>query len=151
MQGQCPRQVFSFSNRTKNPIPVLKIPGSFMEFPGSLHPLLSQDFLWTVLGLSGDSPRTFLGLTKDFLRNFSELSQDFVIISSGLSKDLQRTFPGLSMDSPKTFSGLSQNYVRTSILIALALFVEQSIFSIQHLNDYTKYCYLYSVFAYLNI
>ena len=24
---------------TKNPVPVLAIPGSFMEFPGSLHPL----------------------------------------------------------------------------------------------------------------
>ena len=31
--------MFSYSNRTKNPLPVLAIPGSFMEFPGSLHPL----------------------------------------------------------------------------------------------------------------
>ena len=37
--GPCPGQVFSYSTRTKNPIPVLAIPGSFMEFPGSLHPL----------------------------------------------------------------------------------------------------------------
>ena len=32
-------QVFSYSNRTKNPTPVLAIPRSFMEFPDSLHPL----------------------------------------------------------------------------------------------------------------
>ena len=38
-QGPCPGQGFSYSNRTKNRIPVLVIPGSFMEFPGSLHPL----------------------------------------------------------------------------------------------------------------
>ena len=37
-QGPCPGQVFSYSNRTKNPIPVLAIPGHFMEFRGSLHP-----------------------------------------------------------------------------------------------------------------
>ena len=33
-------QEFSYRNRTKNYIPVLVIPGSFMEFPGSLHPLI---------------------------------------------------------------------------------------------------------------
>ena len=42
-QGPCPGQVFSYSNRTKNPIPVLAIPGSFMEFPGSLHPLQVEE------------------------------------------------------------------------------------------------------------
>ena len=36
--GPCPGQVFSYSNRTKNYIPVLAIPVSFMKFPGSLHP-----------------------------------------------------------------------------------------------------------------
>ena len=39
-QGPCPGQVFSYSNRTKNTIPDLAIAGSFMEFPGSLHPLI---------------------------------------------------------------------------------------------------------------
>ena len=38
-QGPWPGQVFSYSNRTKTSIPVLPIPGSFMEFPGSLHHL----------------------------------------------------------------------------------------------------------------
>ena len=39
-QGPCPGQVFSYSNRTNNHILVLAIPGSFMEFPDSLQPLL---------------------------------------------------------------------------------------------------------------
>ena len=34
----CPGQVFSYSNRTKTPIPVLVIPGSFIEFPGFFIP-----------------------------------------------------------------------------------------------------------------
>ena len=38
-QGPCPGQVISYNNRTKNPIPILAIPGSFMKFPGSLHHL----------------------------------------------------------------------------------------------------------------
>ena len=33
------------SNRTKNHIPVLDFPGSFMEFPGSLHLLLHTTIL----------------------------------------------------------------------------------------------------------
>ena len=37
-QGPCPGEVFSYNNRNNNPIPGLAIPGSFMEFPGSLHP-----------------------------------------------------------------------------------------------------------------
>ena len=37
-QGPCSGQVFSYNNRTKNPVPA--IPGSLMEFLGSLHPLL---------------------------------------------------------------------------------------------------------------
>ena len=41
-QGPYPGQVFSYINRTKNPIPVLAIPGSFTEFSGSLHPLVSN-------------------------------------------------------------------------------------------------------------
>ena len=36
-QGPFPGHVFSFSNKTKNPLPVLAIPGSFIELPGSLH------------------------------------------------------------------------------------------------------------------
>ena len=32
--------------RTKNPLPVLAIPGSFMEFPGSLHPLGGRKQNW---------------------------------------------------------------------------------------------------------
>ena len=54
-QGPCPGQVFSYSNRTKNPLPVLAIPGSFMEFPGSLHPLFGvydQKFLFNQGGKS---------------------------------------------------------------------------------------------------
>ena len=39
-QGPCPGQVFSHSNMTKNPFPDLAIPGSFMNFHGSLHPLI---------------------------------------------------------------------------------------------------------------
>ena len=39
-QGPYPGQVFSYSNSTKNPIPVYVIPRYFMEFPSSLHPLV---------------------------------------------------------------------------------------------------------------
>ena len=41
-QGPCPGQVFSYSNWTENPIPVLAIPGTFIEFPGSLRQLMDQ-------------------------------------------------------------------------------------------------------------
>ena len=32
LQRPCPGQMFSYSNRTKNPIPVFAIPGYLMEF-----------------------------------------------------------------------------------------------------------------------
>ena len=35
-QGPRPGQVFSYTNMPNKPIPVLGIPESFMEFPGSL-------------------------------------------------------------------------------------------------------------------
>ena len=47
-QGPCIGQLFSYNNRTKNIIPVLVIPGSFMKFPGSLQPTkvdASKEFL----------------------------------------------------------------------------------------------------------
>ena len=45
-QGPSPGQVFSYSNRINNLIPDLAIPGSFMEFPGSLHPLIIASLYW---------------------------------------------------------------------------------------------------------
>ena len=45
-RGPCPGQMFSYSNKTKNPLPVLAIPGSFIEFPGSLHPLVTENIVY---------------------------------------------------------------------------------------------------------
>ena len=42
-------QVFSYSNRTQNPILDLAIPVSFIEFPGSLHPLICVSVLFSQL------------------------------------------------------------------------------------------------------
>ena len=65
-QGPCPGLVFSYSNRTKNPIPGLDIPGSFMDFPGSLLPLYINTIyiIRAVIGCSQEQ-----GLYRDYFRH----------------------------------------------------------------------------------
>ena len=53
-RGPCPGQVFSYSNMTKNPIPVLAIPGTFYGIPWIPPPPRNMTVFWAGIFYSAE-------------------------------------------------------------------------------------------------